>query len=1652
MDKDAIIEKALEQQGRPGEVAKALIRYEQSRRNRAEAVNVLTQVLLKGSPKTWPAVFDRGPRQLFTAVHGEAVADWVAQMTARMHRYVHSPSAWRRSFRSKALMPYRGYFLGMLRECFFFPWEDFHILKALTGPAKDEPRLSIQVYGDLLALHIDEGDEALIAAITDICLGDNNTMLLSDALIHGIVKSQNLDLYRLLGDLLLAAKLQEGLRQSILESADNGRVEAFIYLLKLVLDNDLLRYSSALRALDVWMGLGETFEDKRVAQKLLTLGYTYLSDPQALKAGSESADVTEIYAALWAASVREMDDALSLVDTLLQGEKYRKLVALYFLMQTENPDLQSAAAAKLLTDTPKPLLPVLQPKRTAGNEQDLDVLSLAMRNYLRSYTGWHTSAQDFSLDCKQYRVLENPRFRDRQFAALTEILPRIPAAGYRAEGKPFPWCTLALSPQDVFTRLFIIAGYDFDAGKIAQLRALMPQADPDSRAFFIRLFLETPDPQSRAFVFAALHDKSMSVRSQALKRLLEWPSPLMSEEEEKAIQDLLVLKTGDLRQNGVKLLLSLPDERPLEAAKTLLTAKSENKRLAGLDMLNQLVQSEKLPPGEAAALLALIPAPSDKELLLMASLRTEKLRYCKANGFGLYDPDYLPVFPLPQAHPEHSLAGIFGFSPQRILGIFDALCQRIRENRDYTYTVHTYEGDEEAPLGGLVSPRARAEVHDQDSLPAFEKFVLHEVWRGWIREQGVSFKEILLFKFMEKMEDYHGRYEPDYPQGVKRIIQELFHAKELDQCLVSCHKREYSSLALHIICILDGEYAEAERCAVISGALAGLVAGVSEADWKQPLDEEDGQRTYYRSNRDRDTFGDTQELRFLLEELQKAAATEEHFKTYTAFCFILGRLSGLFYRHMEAVEVARAVDLGFLTIDALYRTMFLSGTSALDHYAGKIRWDRYKKDMEQYPLLKKTADEAAARVIEIELQRGDSATEVSHLALNINRHEGAETFAKILVALGRETLVRGYIYSGSDKTKQMALSHLLKTCYPKPQDSAETLRAALAGKISDKRLIEAAMYAPAWIDIVGDYLGWPGLKSAVWYFHAHINESFSAEKETQVARYSPITAEAFNDGAFDITWFRDAYAVLGEARFSLVYDCAKYLSSGANHRRAQLFADAVLGKLTADTLWQEAHEKRNRDKLLSYSLIPLEKGREQEDTLKRYENIQLFLKESKSFGAQRRASEGKACAIALENLGRNAGFSDSLRFTWRMETRKIESLRGYFENKSCGEYQVRVVINEGGEASLVCEKKGKTFASLPAALKKDPYVLACKETAAALKAQYKRTRENLERIMVNRDTFPFGEIKALMDHPVVAPLLSKLVFVSLKDQGGEVAAAGTFCELADALEDARLVRVAHPFDLYILGRWLDYQHYAFEHKLVQPFKQIFRELYLLNEDEKAAKTVSRRYAGHQVQPKKTLALLKSRGWTVDYEAGLQRVYYRENLYVKLYAAADWFSPADIEAPSLETVEFFDRKTHKAVLLEHIPPVIFSEVMRDIDLVVSVAHVGGVDPEASHSTVEMRAGILRELLQILHITNVSVEGRHAKILGTLGEYTLHLGSAQVHKLGRGAVNILAVPSQHRGRVFLPFADDDPRTAEVMSKVILLAEDRTIKDPAILAQLE
>jgi hypothetical protein len=100
---------------------------------------------------------------------------------------------------------------------------------------------------------------------------------------------------------------------------------------------------------------------------------------------------------------------------------------------------------------------------------------------------------------------------------------------------------------------------------------------------------------------------------------------------------------------------------------------------------------------------------------------------------------------------------------------------------------------------------------------------------------------------------------------------------------------------------------------------------------------------------------------------------------------------------------------------------------------------------------------------------------------------------------------------------------------------------------------------------------------------------------------------------------------------------------------------------------------------------------------------------------------------------------------------------------------------------------------------------------------------------------------------------------------------------------------------------------------------------------------------------------------------------------------------------------------------------------------------------------MRAALLQETCALRGLANVRIQGSHALIEGHLSQSDVHLGGAVVHRQPGGHLCIVPMHAQHRGRLFLPFADDEPHTAEVLSKVLLLARDREIQDPTILEQI-
>ncbi len=551
--------------------------------------------------------------------------------------------------------------------------------------------------------------------------------------------------------------------------------------------------------------------------------------------------------------------------------------------------------------------------------------------------------------------------------------------------------------------------------------------------------------------------------------------------------------------------------------------------------------------------------------------------------------------------------------------------------------------------------------------------------------------------------------------------------------------------------------------------------------------------------------------------------------------------------------------------------------------------------------------------------------------------------------------------------------------------------------------------------------------------------------EAEISERTPLGVRDLTEGAVDVAWFRRMYGALGPERFATLLDAAKYASSSGGHKRAELFARAILGELAEDELRGRITGKRNQDAVRALGLLPLDQVSQEAQS--RYRLLSDFRREARQFGAQRQASERLAADIGMQNLARTAGYSDPQRLMWAMEAQMAPEWNQLVRD---GDVTVRIGMTPEGEASLRVQRGEKVLKNLPPALKKNPEIVALRTTLTELEATRKRMRTALEEAMTRGDHFAPGELRDLVRHPVIAPMLRSLIWVLNEEHlgwwnGDTLVARGAERPLGEPA-----LRLAHPHDLYVSSHWQEYQREIMERGLTQPFKQAFREYYPLTLVESEARR-STRYAGHHVQPTQAAALLKTRGWVTVPEEGVRKTYHAEGINVWVDSSLGSFTPNEVEGTPLHAVYFVRRDEEEALPLSEVPPRLFSETMRDLDLVVSVAHVGGVDPEATQSTVEMRASLLRETLRLLRLGNVRLEHGHALIAGYHANYTVHLGSGTVHRMPGGFLCLIPVHNQHAGRLFLPFADPDPRTAEVVSKVLMLAEDRKIQDPTILEQL-
>ncbi|MEU0436822.1 DUF4132 domain-containing protein [Streptomyces sp. NPDC006290] len=421
---------------------------------------------------------------------------------------------------------------------------------------------------------------------------------------------------------------------------------------------------------------------------------------------------------------------------------------------------------------------------------------------------------------------------------------------------------------------------------------------------------------------------------------------------------------------------------------------------------------------------------------------------------------------------------------------------------------------------------------------------------------------------------------------------------------------------------------------------------------------------------------------------------------------------------------------------------------------------------------------------------------------------------------------------------------------------------------------------------------------------------------------------------------------------------------------------------------------------------------------------------------------------------------------------------------------------------------GKAVKSVPAAVRRD-HAEELKELKAAVKdidKMLSAQAERLDRQFLGRRTWTYDTWRErYLDHPLVGTLARRLLWTV---DGTPVGFAnGELSTLTDdPVKRGEEVALWHPVEREPaeVVAWRDWLE---RHEITQPFKQAHREVYLLTDAERATGTYSNRFAAHFVRQHQFNSLAAIRGWRnklrlcVDDEAppatrelpqwGLRAEYWitgdgeyghdttESGSYLRLRTDQVRFYPLDAPENSAHCYGGEYRMwlpdgqdPVEPLPLSGIPPLVLSEVLRDVDLFVGVSSVGN-DPTWQDGgpdgrfqeywtsygfgdlteTAQTRRALLDRLIPRLAVADrCTLEGRFLHVKGERHTYKIHLGSGNI-LMSPNDQYLCIVPKAAAGGPrtgYLPF-EGDRMLAVILSKAMLLADDLRITDPTILSQL-
>ena len=536
--------------------------------------------------------------------------------------------------------------------------------------------------------------------------------------------------------------------------------------------------------------------------------------------------------------------------------------------------------------------------------------------------------------------------------------------------------------------------------------------------------------------------------------------------------------------------------------------------------------------------------------------------------------------------------------------------------------------------------------------------------------------------------------------------------------------------------------------------------------------------------------------------------------------------------------------------------------------------------------------------------------------------------------------------------------------------------------ITREGLLQLAVIAPVWCELIGEVLSIDELRDAVMWLSIHgeyfnrnilVASDHSADQSIWSTN-NPFTAlhlasdkAAYSHGAnpaskyrtikakptvssktnwiVDVRWFNRVLGQLDPVDLNSLVGGAKCLCAASRHKNLVDAIATISGQVDRQSILEaiETNDTPNPQDIVKLGLCPVLAVERDEDLARRSRIINQQQKKAKKLRGKQKENLLEACKNASATLATVGGLVDPGLFAWLAYSDLQERIDDV-SPLSIDNVTLSLVVQANGVPVLEVEKSGTKQKSIPRKLRKHRDVLLVTELLSELKGAARDTARTLQTAMVRGTKFEYDQLRQLLDNLLVSRALQSTVLTQLCDdkiitgllsrlEDGSLVLSDS-AEFIHPLVENAPVQITHPFKMNERGDLKDWREFFADR--VQPFEQVYRKIYAPTKAE-LGESLSKvtRFAQCYVRLDQCRAIVASLGWNTAQLFSKRLVHKRDNTTRIASCIQFGVSLSSDDRAFVESVTFFSPDGPE-MALKDVPGQLFSETIRQVDQMVSAA--------------------------------------------------------------------------------------------------------------------